>query len=187
MSPTNLSLRSHRQLVADALKSLECHARKPGVLLKDHSTAADWFRLKLSEYEHEVFAAAWLDIQLRLIDFEELFRGTVDANAVPPREVVKSALRHNASAVLFAHNHPSGSAIASDADIALTIELTRALSLVDVRVLDHFVVSAIQQPSSVWCGIPVNVRRTGLMQRMAVDVRQESREHRTAATKCEAR
>lgn len=152
MSPTNLSLRSHRQLVADALKSLECHARKPGVLLKDHSTAADWFRLKLSGYEHEVFAAAWLDIQLRLIDFEELFRGTIDANAVPPREVVKSALRHNASAVLFAHNHPSGSAIASDADIALTIELTRALSLVDVRVLDHFVVSAIQQPSSVWRG-----------------------------------
>lgn len=183
MSARNLALRDHRQLVADALKSLECHARKPGVLLKDYSTAADWFRLKLSEYEHEVFAAAWLDIRLRLIDFEELFRGTIDANAVPTREVVKSALRHNASAVLFAHNHPSGHAIASGADISLTIELTRALNLVDVRVLDHFIVSAIQQPNSVWRGVPVKVRPTELMQRTAVAVGKDSRKQKTAAAK----
>lgn len=187
MSPRDPALRSHRQLVASALKSLENHARKPGVLLKDHGVAADWFRLKLGEYEHEVFAAAWLDIRLRLIGFEELFRGTIDANAVPTREVVKSALRHNASAVLFAHNHPSGNVIASGADIALTIELTRALSLVDVRVLDHFVVSAIQEPNSVWHGTPLKVRRTELMQPAAVVVSKESRKHETTATKPEAR
>jgi DNA repair protein RadC len=143
------------RLIRDALSLLETRARQPGVLLNSHAVAANWFRLKLAEYEHEVFAAAWLDNRRRLIVFEELFRGTLDRTSVPAREVVKAALRHNAAAVLFAHNHPSGSVVASGADLALTLELSRALDLIDVHLLDHFVVSANVAPQSVWTDMSV--------------------------------
>ena len=97
-------------------------------------------RLSLAEREHEVFVAVFLDAQNRVIETEELFRGTLTQTSVYPREVVKSALRHNAAAVILAHNHPSGVAEASQADQSLTETLKRALALVDVRVLDHFIV-----------------------------------------------
>lgn len=149
------------RLIERAIAALEARARRPGPLLRSFSIAADWFRLKLAEYEHEVFAAAWLDNRHRLIAFEELFRGTLSATAVPTREVVKAALRHNAAAVLFAHNHPSGCGTASGDDLALTLELSRALNLVDVRVLDHFVVTAIEPPQSVWTGALPSLGRQG--------------------------
>ncbi|WP_313920425.1 JAB domain-containing protein [Tahibacter sp.] len=140
---------AHDDLVRRALRSLERRARRPGVLLNKPSVVADWFRLRLAEREHEVFAAAWLDQHHRLIAFEELFRGTINGAPVPVREVVKSALRHNAAAALFAHNHPSGGNWPSSADVAITREISKALSLIDVVTLDHFVVTATDPPASV--------------------------------------
>ncbi|HWP19278.1 MAG TPA: DNA repair protein RadC [Burkholderiaceae bacterium] len=100
----------------------------------------DYLRLHLSGKPHEVFAVLFLDAQNRLLVMEELFRGTLTQTSVYPREVVKRALAHNAAGVLLAHNHPSGLAEPSKADEYLTQTLKSALALVDVRVLDHFVV-----------------------------------------------
>lgn len=104
----------------------------------------DYLALALAEKGHEVFACAFLDAQHRVIAFEELFRGTLSQTSVYPREVVKRALTHNAAAVILAHNHPSGVAEPSRADEALTSALKQALALVDVRVLDHFIVAGAQ-------------------------------------------
>jgi DNA repair protein RadC len=101
----------------------------------------DFLRLKLGALEHEVFAVLLLDAQNRLIDYQEMFRGTVTQTSVYPREVVKEALARNAAAAIFAHNHPSGVAEPSHADETLTRTLKQALGLVDVRVLDHFIVA----------------------------------------------
>lgn len=95
---------------------------------------------RLRHVPHEVFACLFLDNQHRLITYEELFRGTIDGASVYPREVVKKVLLHNAAAVIFAHNHPSGVAEPSDSDERITHKLQQALQLVDVRVLDHFIV-----------------------------------------------
>lgn len=95
---------------------------------------------KLRDYNHEVFAALFLDQRHRVICFEELFTGTLDGAAVYPREVLKKALKYNAAALIFAHNHPSGVAEPSDADQRITKRLKDALALVDIRVLDHFIV-----------------------------------------------
>ena len=95
---------------------------------------------KLRDYKHEVFAALFLDQRHRVICFEELFSGTLDGAAVYPREVLKKALQHNAAALIFAHNHPSGVAEPSDADQHITKRLKEALALVDIRVLDHFII-----------------------------------------------
>ena len=96
---------------------------------------------QLRGYSYEVFACLFLDNQHRVIKLDELFRGTIDGASVYPREVVKQALYHNAAAVIFAHNHPSGVAEPSRADEILTTVLKDALALVDVKVLDHFVVA----------------------------------------------
>ncbi|GAA3561313.1 MULTISPECIES: RadC family protein [Marinobacter] len=95
---------------------------------------------RLGTYPHEVFAGLFLDNRHRVIQYRELFRGTIDGAAVYPREVVRQALEDNAAAVIFAHNHPSGVAEPSQADVALTKRLREALGLVDIRVLDHMVV-----------------------------------------------
>ena len=108
----------------------------------------DYLRLHLTGLPHEVFFAIWLDAQNRLIAGEELFRGTLTQTSVYPREVVKKALWHNAAAVVLAHNHPSGVTEPSAADEFLTRELRQALALVDVRVLDHFIVAGQSQPLS---------------------------------------
>jgi len=138
----------HNRLIARALRSLEARARQPGIVLNNRQVLGDWFRLKLAEYEHEVFAAAWLDNRLRLIAFEELFRGTIDRSFVPPREVIKAALRVNAAAVAFAHNHPSGWLKPSADDVGMTQNLGIALSLVGIRLIDHFVVTKASVPRS---------------------------------------
>jgi len=95
---------------------------------------------QLGNYPHEVFACLFLDNRNRVIAFEKMFHGTIDGASVYPREVVKLALKNNAAAVIFAHNHPSGVAEPSQADEQITQRLKEALSLVDIRVLDHFVV-----------------------------------------------
>jgi len=102
----------------------------------------DYLRLSLGARPHEVFVALFLDAQHRVLCIEELFRGTLTQTSVYPREVVKAALSANAAAVIFAHNHPSGVAQPSSADELLTRRLKDALALVEVRVLDHFVVAA---------------------------------------------
>lgn len=101
----------------------------------------DYLRLQLGNLPHEVFVVLFLDAQNRLIGTEQLFSGTLTQTSVYPREVVKRALHHNAAAVIFAHNHPSGIAEPSRADEMLTRALKEALALVDVKVLDHFVVA----------------------------------------------
>ena len=101
----------------------------------------DYLRLALAGREQEVFVVMLLDAQHRVISSEELFRGTLTQTSVYPREVVKCALKHNAAAVIFAHNHPSGVAEPSHADEILTRSLKAALALVDIQVLDHFIVA----------------------------------------------
>lgn len=108
----------------------------------------DWLRLKLAHSPHEQFIALWLDAQNRLLHSETLFSGTLTQTSVYPREVVKQALAHNAAAVILAHNHPSGLAEPSPADEMLTRALREALALVDVRVLDHFIVAGTATPMS---------------------------------------
>ena len=104
----------------------------------------DYLRLSLSRKEEEVFVCIWLDAQHRVIACEESFRGTLTQTSVYPREIVKAALGRNAAAVIFAHNHPSGAAQPSRADELLTRNLKDALGLVDVKVLDHFIVAGQQ-------------------------------------------
>ena len=113
----------------------------------------DYLQLQLGGLHHEVFAVLFLDSQHRLIALEEMFRGTLTQTSVYPREVVKQALTLNASSVVLAHNHPSGTAQPSRADEALTHTLKAALALVDVRVLDHFVVTASQAVSMAELGL----------------------------------
>jgi DNA repair protein RadC len=108
----------------------------------------DWLRLKLATRQNEVFMALWLDAQNQLLKAEELFCGTLTQTSVYPREVVKSALSHNAAAVILAHNHPSGIAEPSQADQTLTLTLKSALAMVDVKVLDHFIVAGNTTPIS---------------------------------------
>jgi DNA repair protein RadC len=111
-----------------------------GPALSSPQAVRDYLRLKLQGRAHEVFAAVFLDAQNRVLEVEELFRGTLTQTSVFPREIVKRALHYNAAAVIFAHNHPSGVAEPSRADEALTQTLKHTLALVDVKVLDHFVV-----------------------------------------------
>lgn len=114
---------------------------RTGSALASPASVRDYLRLALSGKDHEVFACLWLDSQHRVLACEEAFRGTLGQTSVYPREIVKSALRANAAAVIFAHNHPSGVAQPSRADELLTRNLKEALALVDVRVLDHFIVA----------------------------------------------
>jgi DNA repair protein RadC len=113
-----------------------------GTALSSPQAVRDYLRLKLQDRPHEVFVGVFLDAQNRVLAVEELFRGTLTQTSVYPREVVKRALHHNAAALIFAHNHPSGVAEPSRADEALTLALKQALALVDVKVLDHFVIGA---------------------------------------------
>ena len=108
----------------------------------------DFLRLHLAGLRHEVFFALWLDAQHRLITAEILFSGSLTQTSVYPREVIKHALAHNAAAVIFAHNHPSGVAEPSAADRTLTHELKQALAMVDVKILDHFIVAGMGEPLS---------------------------------------
>ncbi len=104
----------------------------------------DYLQVTLANREYEVFCALYLDTRHRILSFEELFRGTIDGASVHPREVVKSALQQNAAAVILVHNHPSGNPEPSRADQHITQRLKNALSLVDVRVLDHIIVGGTE-------------------------------------------
>ncbi|AXL82830.1 TPA: DNA repair protein RadC [Pseudomonas aeruginosa] len=124
-----------------------------GALFSSPELVKEYLCTKLAGFEHEVFAALFLDSQHRLLECVELFRGTIDAAAVYPREVVKEALRLNAAAVIFSHNHPSGNPEPSQADKVLTQRLKEALALVDVRTLDHIIVGGTKTTSLAECGL----------------------------------
>lgn len=109
-------------------------------VLTSPDATRDYLKLRLRGLSHEVFACLFLDNRHRVIEYQELFRGTIDGASVHPREVVKEAIRWNAAAVIFAHNHPSGVAEPSQADLRITKRLQDALELIDVRVLDHIIV-----------------------------------------------
>lgn len=134
-------LTSHRT-IKRALTLIENHLREPGVAFTSATLTRDWLRLNLAGLEREVFMVVFLDNQNRLLAHETLFHGTITSTEVHPREVVKAALRHNAAAAIFAHNHPSGYAEPSDADRRITERLKKALMLVEVRVLDHLIVGS---------------------------------------------
>ncbi|TKT98842.1 DNA repair protein RadC [Citrobacter sp. wls830] len=137
--PPALPLTAQRT-IQRALNLLECHLRQPGVSFLSATETRDWLRLKMAGLEREVFQVLFLDNQHRLLECETLFTGTINNIDVHPREIVKAALRHNAAAVILAHNHPSGMAEPSKADRLITNSLKSALLLVEVRTLDHFVV-----------------------------------------------
>jgi DNA repair protein RadC len=115
--------------------------------------ARDWCMARLASLDHEVFGVVFLDNQHRVIAFEEMFRGTIDSASVWPREVVKATLKHNAAAVIFSHNHPSGLAEPSEADRHITRRLKDALAMIDVRVMDHIIVGGGQWYSFAQYGL----------------------------------
>src|ERR687896_58211 len=129
-----------------ARRSAEERVREASALTSP-GAVRDYLRLAIGARPHEVFLCLWLDAQHRVIKFDEPFRGTLTQTSVYPREIVKAALSCNAAAVIFAHNHPSGVAQPSQADELLTANLKEALALVEVKVLDHFVVAGNQAVS----------------------------------------
>lgn len=144
---------SEDRLIADALAILDGRITR-GEALTDPMQAANYCKVRLQHLEHEVFLVLFLDTRHRVIAAEEMFRGTIDGSEVHAREVAKRALHHNASAVIYAHNHPSGNQEPSAADRAVTARLKQALALIDIRSLDHFIIGD---------GAPTSLAQRGLM------------------------
>jgi len=120
---------------------------KRGTAITSPQASIDFLASQIGHYEHEVFAALFLDSKHRIIKFEELFSGTIDQASVYTREVAKRALHHNAAAIIFTHNHPSGITDPSQSDISLTQRLVASMELIGVRVLDHIIVANNQSQS----------------------------------------
>ncbi|WP_447876544.1 RadC family protein [Serratia fonticola] len=142
LASTALPLPAQRT-VKRALSLLEKYLREPGAAFTSTGAVRDWLRLQLAGLEREVFVVVYLDNQHRLLACETLFTGSIRSTEVHPREVVKVALRHNAAAVILAHNHPSGMAEPSQADRIITDRVKTALALVDVHVLDHLIIGGL--------------------------------------------
>ena len=138
----NATVANEDAIIAAALEILARRMRSSGVLMDSPEVVRDWLRLRVGGKPHEEFGCIWLNAAHEVIEAGEMFRGTLTQTSAYPREIVKEALHHNAAAVIFYHNHPSGAAEPSLADEMLTRQLKDALNLVDVRVLDHFVVTA---------------------------------------------
>ena len=133
--------------IIEAARAVAGQRMQRGESFTDPQVSGRFFQDKLAGLEREVFAAVFLDTRHRLIEYVELFHGTIDGAEVHPREVVKQALRCNAAAVIVAHNHPSGTTDPSAADRAVTARLRQALALVDVRLLDHVIIGGYQSPN----------------------------------------
>ncbi|MBJ6984009.1 DNA repair protein RadC [Luteimonas sp. MC1750] len=114
---------------------------REGLMVCDPSAAGNMFRYRLASHDREVFSVAFLTTRHKVIAVEDMFAGTIDGAEIHPREIAKRALEHNAAAVLVSHNHPSGNLQPSAQDMALTSRLKEALKILDIRLLDHFVVS----------------------------------------------
>lgn len=128
--------------ILDAARAILARRIRRGTSISSPRATRDFLRVNLGTRDHEIFAILFLDNRHRLIEFVPMFRGTVDGASVHPREVVKEALQRNAAAVILAHNHPSGVAEPSQADEIITGRIRDALALIDVRVLDHLVVTS---------------------------------------------
>ncbi len=128
------------QAVVEIVRRISAESLRAGPALTTPRATQDFLISRIRDLEHEVFCCLYLDNRHRLIHFTELFRGTIDGTSVYPRELVKQALQHNAAAVIVAHNHPSGIAEPSRADELITLKIKEALSLVDIRLLDHLIV-----------------------------------------------
>lgn len=135
---------SQLQAVLELARRALAEELKTGITLAAPAAVKQYLQLKLGKHPYEAFAILFLDVKNRLIAYEELFRGTLTYTSVHPREIVKSALAHNAASIMLAHNHPSGSPEPSGADHKLTQSLKQTLALVDIRVLDHFIVAGHQ-------------------------------------------
>lgn len=129
------------QAVMELAQRAIAEQMQAGPALASPDAVRQYLRMHLGRQQHESFLVLFLDVKNRLLARDEMFRGTLTHTSVYPREVVKAALRHNAASVMLAHNHPSGAAEPSQADLVLTRGLVQALALVDVRVLDHFIVA----------------------------------------------
>lgn len=132
-----------QRTIRRALNLLAKQLREPGVTFTSTRVTRDWLRLHMTGLEREIFVVLWLDNQNRLIAHETLFKGTINSTTVHPRELVKSAMKHNAASAVLAHNHPSQLAEPSQADRQITDRIKTALELVDVRVLDHLIVGGL--------------------------------------------
>ncbi len=132
--------KTDKATIARAINIIAEKTLSTGEALTSSEHTKTYLRLKLNSEPAECFMVLFLDNQHRMLAEEILFRGTIDGAAVYPREVMRSVFKHNAAAVIFAHNHPSGIAEPSQADITITRKLKTALDTIDVRVLDHFVV-----------------------------------------------
>lgn len=142
-SPTAYArIDQENQVIEEALLILERRVFSRGPELTSPGVVAEYLKVLLAQEEHEVFGVVFLDAKHRVLAFEILFHGSIDGASVYPRQVVKRALAHNASAVILTHNHPSGCSEPSQADRLLTHRLKETLDLVEVRVLDHFIVGA---------------------------------------------
>ncbi|OSZ74452.1 DNA repair protein RadC [Hydrogenophaga sp. IBVHS1] len=145
--------RAEMVAVLELARRALAHRLQQSPVFDSPKAVRDYLQLQLGGRQHEVFAVMFLDNQNRLIALEELFRGTLTQTSVYPREVVLRALHHHCAAVVLAHNHPSGVAEPSRADETLTATLKAALALVDVRVLDHFIVTREQAASMAEMGL----------------------------------
>ena len=132
------------QAVMELARRALAEQLRAGQVLGSPDAVRQYLRISMGRQHHESFVVLFLDVKNRLLACEEMFRGTLTHTSVYPREVVKAALAHNAASVMLAHNHPSGVSEPSEADLLLTRALVQALGLVDVRVLDHFVVAGGQ-------------------------------------------
>ncbi len=141
-------------IIKHAIALLEHRVFRRGSALEDPTAVRQFLRLRLAGEPHEVFAALFLDAKHRVLAVEHLFHGTIDGATVYPRVVLKRAIEHNAAAVIFCHNHPSGVTDPSAADRALTQRLKEALAYADIRVLDHFIVGQ---------GEPYSLAEAGLL------------------------
>ena len=136
---STLPIYTRPKIVQQALRLMEKTIRDTP-LLTSPQAVRDYLRLRLADRPHEVFGVLFLTVQHQVIEFVEMFRGTLTQTSVYPREVVRRALAHNCAAVILSHNHPSGVAEPSQADCRITQRLQAALDLIDVRVIDHMVV-----------------------------------------------
>lgn len=146
-SQTQFIYSSAEEVINAARHIMESLFVKHDVSLSSPELVRSYLSMRIGREEREIFCVMFLDSQNRLIATEDLFQGTIDGASVYPREVVKAALKHNAAAIVVAHNHPSGHPEPSQADKRITARLQEALSLVDVRLMDHFVVSSIESVS----------------------------------------
>ena len=145
MSETTYNFKTEQQIIDAALAIMESrspfYGQKTKTSMRSPAVAKDYFRARIGDKPHEVFSVAFLSAQHDLLSCEDMFFGTINAAAVYPREVVRRALETNASAVILAHNHPSGITTPSDNDRRITDRLKEALETVDISVLDHFIVT----------------------------------------------